>query len=105
WSEVGVGLRAGAPSNGSPVPPAGSIVVRRTGGVAGVTREETLDLASNPEASELAQMLARMPEAGSQPDQPDRFSYTFVVSGRSITVAEQDLTGELHELVSKVLGS
>ncbi|MGH3425683.1 MAG: protealysin inhibitor emfourin, partial [Nocardioidaceae bacterium] len=105
WKEVGVGNRSGAPSDGSSGTPAGTIVVRRTGGFAGTAREEQLDLSTSPLAGEVADLLSNAPEATApgQP-QPDRFTYTISVSGRQITVAEQDLTPELSRIVEMVLG-
>lgn len=104
WDEVGVGLRAGPPHDNTDGEPAGAIVVRRTGGIAAVVREASIDLASSSYASQVSDLLSNVARAGTSEPQPDRFSYTFVVSGRRIVVGEQDLTPELRRVVDLVLG-
>src|SRR5699024_8839223 len=105
WDQVGVGNRAGPAADGASGPDvAGSVVVRRSGGVAGAVREGRLDLPSSAYGRTVVDQLARSAHVRSSAPQPDRFTYTIAVSGRRITVAEQDLTDELSQVVRLVLG-
>lgn len=107
WDEVGVGLRSGPAGDGAPRTTPGTLVVRRTGGFTGGVRESEIDLASSPDSDEISALLATTQATTPLPSEPlpDRFSYTFDVSGRRVTVAEQDLTPELTRVVELVLGN
>lgn len=87
-------------------PATGIVSVRRTGGLAGAVVEGTADLASDPDAREIIALLddIDLDAVPSSPPQPDRYVYRLGVSGRTVTVAEQNLTPELQRVVDLVLG-
>jgi hypothetical protein len=82
-----------------------TVAVRRTGGFAGTTKVGQLDLNSDPEASEVRNLLMRVgrQEITSTRPAPDRFVYTVEYGDWRFTVPEQDLTPELRRLVQVVL--
>ena len=82
------------------------VVVRRTGGFAGLRTSGELDLdGDDPRAPEAAGLVDRVDLAvvGSGPPQPDRYVYDFDLCGDAATVAEQHLTSELRRLADLVL--
>lgn len=83
------------------------VEVRRTGGLLGRTETGTVDLRTeDPRAGLVAELVTRVDFAAftSSAGQPDRFVYTFRLSGREVRVPEQELTGELRRLARVVLG-
>ncbi len=116
WSEVGVLPSAAAeappssPSSSSAETPA-RVVVRRSGGIAGTTRQAELDLNDDRRGPEIRRLLARAdlqdrPAADRQPatrSQPDRFVYTVEYAGVQVTVGEQDLGPDLGQVVKIVM--
>lgn len=115
WEQVGVtpGVAA-TPAPPTPAPeglptdpaPDGVVSVRRTGGFAGLVREEVVDLAGDdPRAPELRGLLARRPLPGAVEGAPypDGYVYTVRVDGDEATVPEQALTGDLARIVHLVL--
>jgi hypothetical protein len=83
------------------------ITVTRTGGFAGLRTERSVDTDGRPDAAEWEELVrtAGLDAAPASPPQPDRFTYRIDVDGRTVTVAEQDLTGPLHTLVQRVLAA
>jgi hypothetical protein len=80
--------------------------VRRTGGIAGLTIEGEVDLASeDPRAATARDLLGRLDLTMSSPTEtfPDAFSYTFEVGGRSVTVPQQQLSDDQRRLADLVL--
>ena len=132
WVEVGV-LEVPAPDDvpadvapvhpgpATPLPPADSpsdspapttpvpqrVAVRRSGGFTGQIRSAELDLAADPRADELRQLLDRvdLQQVTRSSAAPDRFVYTVEVGEQSVTVGEQDLPPDLQRVVQIVLGS
>jgi hypothetical protein len=114
WQEVGLlgDATPGAPTGGAPgnrdSPVAtGTLVVRRSGGFAGIVREGHLDLDRDEHvAGEARDLLARV-DFSALPDtapRPDRFVYDFELPSASARVHEPDLTPELAQLARLVLG-
>lgn len=103
WRTVGV-----SPSDSPPRTGASPRVVhvRRTGGIAGMTVEGEIDLATSAVGAEVARLLARtsLTALAASSPQPDRFVYHLRVDRQEVSVAEQDLTPELARVVSLVLG-
>jgi hypothetical protein len=102
--EVGAGTGGETASGGRPDPD-GRVVVRRSGGFAGMVVSGQVELGSDPRTSEIQQLLSRinLRSVGSAPPQPDRFVYSFWVSGEEVVVGEQELTPELSRLAHLVL--
>ncbi|WP_375425606.1 protealysin inhibitor emfourin [uncultured Friedmanniella sp.] len=113
WQQVGVIATdvAGTPAPTTPpvdVAPAEQarrLAVRRTGGFAGATRRGELDLDDDPRGPQLRQLLQRADLTTLSPGaaSPDRFVYTVALDAWQLTLPEQDLTPELHEVVRIVL--
>jgi Zn-dependent metalloprotease len=108
WDEVGV--------TGSPTPPpvprprpgqAGEVVVRRSGGFAGLVKEGSVDLESDdPRVPEVRSLVDRIDFAAVDPGgpAPDRFVYLFRYAESECQVHEPALTSDLRELARLVLG-
>ncbi len=118
WAEVGLPVPAGAGSgaagtpgagdNGTGAPDAGSgglVVVTRSGGFVGRVQQAEARLGEDPRTADLERLLARVDLAAVAPSrpQPDRYVYTFEVSGQQVVLGEQDLTPELAELARLLL--
>jgi len=111
WEQVGV-LGADAPT-GSPTPPvdavpasaARTVAVSRSGGFAGLVRAGQLDLDGDPQGAEVRELLLRADLSALSSGTPaaDRFVYTLAVDDWSLTLPEQDLGPELHQVVRIVL--
>ena len=113
WAAVGVtAAETVAPATGSgPVaagsPADGVVLVRRSGGFAGMTTARQVDLAGDdPGLDDLRDLVARVDlrqVAGGDP-LPDMFVYEFRI-GRSgpVRVPEQQLTPDLRDLAQRVL--
>lgn len=82
------------------------ISVRRTGGFAGGVRSAELDLSSDPQGEEIRRLLRQvnLTQIMSSRPRPDRFVYTVEYGQVRLTVHEQDLTPELHQVIRLVLG-
>jgi hypothetical protein len=126
WGEVGVKVlvpsaggavgsgRSATPSpRSTPSPPADPagvpdddrVIVRRTGGFAGIERRGEVRLGDDPRTPEVEQLLAHIDlraVVATEP-QPDRFVYSFRLRGQQVTLAEQSLTPELEQLARLVL--
>lgn len=110
WEGVGVrpGETGAVPAAESA--PAGSptlVVVRRSGGFAGLTQEGAVDVAgSDPRAADVRGLCERIDlrsARGGRP-MPDMFVYTFEVYGAApVTIPEQHLTNDLRKLAKLVL--
>jgi Zn-dependent metalloprotease len=106
WSQVGVGATSVVPSAGGTPSAAGVVRVRRTGGIAGLTLEGSVDLgADDPRASSARELVDRLDLAAppGTDEFPDAFSYTFEVAGRSVTVPQQSLTPDQRALADLLL--
>jgi len=118
WQQVGVLTAADGPATPpAPAPAAAAtipsadarrVAVSRSGGFAGVTRAGQLDLEGDPQGAEVRALLQRADLAGLATPSvgaagPDRFVYTLALDDWQLTVPEQDLTPELHQVVQIVL--
>lgn len=113
WAAVGVTALAGSsrqPAHSAAArdperPPL--VVVRRTGGLAGLISEGRVNLDTQDDrAPELRELVDRVDvEAvdGGEAAQPDRYVYDFELCGASCRVAEQRLTSELRRIAELVL--
>ncbi|HEY0487781.1 MAG TPA: protealysin inhibitor emfourin [Mycobacteriales bacterium] len=82
------------------------ITVTRSGGLAGLRLERSVDTAGRPDAAEFEELVrsARLGAVGpAKTGQPDRYSYRVDVDGHTVTLGEDDLSGPLHTLVERVL--
>ncbi|MEU0686020.1 protealysin inhibitor emfourin [Streptomyces uncialis] len=82
------------------------IVVRRTGGFAGIERRAEVDTAGRADAAdwhELAERALTGARAVPGTGVPDGFSYQVTVDGRTLHCADPTLTDAQRELVSRVL--
>jgi hypothetical protein len=85
------------------------VVVRRTGGFAGLRATGQLDLGGeDPRAPEVASLVQRV-DLGSvagagEPPHPDHYVYDFDLCGACATVPEQHLTDDLRRIAEIVLG-
>ncbi len=113
WMTVGV-LGAPAPVVGPPsatdqiapsTAPPETVAVRRSGGVTGRTRTGELDLTDDPDGEQVRHLLMRveLQQFSIADPSPDRFVYTVVYGDWQLTVAEQNLTPELTQVVQIVL--
>jgi hypothetical protein len=112
WEEVGISVSSGVPASagsgvgaGGAGAEAGTVVVKRSGGFAGVSQSGEVRLGDDPRTPEIESLLSRidLQTVTPAPPQPDRFVYMFYVQGQQVTVAEQALTPELSRLASLVL--
>jgi hypothetical protein len=115
WQQVGVvstSSTTGTPlepvergSEPSPVP--SRVVVRRTGGFAGMVAEGAVDLdGDDPRAPQVRILITRIDFASItvEPPQPDRYIYSFLLGDREAArVPEPQLTGDLELLARIVL--
>lgn len=111
WASVGVGARAAdAPPRGEGIDPNAPLLVRRTGGFAGLVRERRTSLAELPRSDRRAwtglladRTLAALATA-SRPT-PDAFCYGVVCQAAEVDVevAEHDLPGHLRALLERTL--
>ena len=117
WEQVGV-LTVDAPTEPAPTDPppvdpapplpaqqAQKVAVRRSGGFAGTVRSGELDLDGDPQGPEVRQLLlqAGLDQLIPSSPAPDRFTYTVALGDWQLSVPEQDLTPELHQVVRIVL--
>jgi len=111
WAAVGVVPGASSAPRPRPgVDAPAELVVRRSGGFAGMTLEGRCDLAGeDATAREARDLLDRSDLQGgtgatSGDPMPDRFVYTFELPGRALVrVPEQHLTPDLRRLADLVL--
>lgn len=107
WDTVGVG-EAPASTDGVATRPTSTVVVRRTGGFAGMVREGAVDLGSGDDrAGELRGLVDRVDTHafGDGVGKPDAFVYDFDLCGDRCRVPEPSLTGELRRIAELVLES
>ena len=113
WTTVGVGATAPAPTRSSPKPPVdqqSELLLRRTGGFAGIPRQRQARLADLPARDRrtwqglLADDLLPRLAAGSSP-RPDAFAYcvTCVAVELDVEVAEPDLPERIRRLFERTL--
>jgi Zn-dependent metalloprotease len=107
WEGVGVSLTGGSTGNGSPTHRADTVAVTRSGGFAGIRQTGEATLGDDPRTPEIESLLGRIDFGAVAPPQPmpDRFVYTFHVQGEQVSVGEQDLTPDLQQLASLLLGT
>ena len=109
WQQVGVTGGASTPVPGPVGAGAVDVVrVKRSGGFAGRTEEGAVSLDGADESVRL--LVARIDldaaaaDAAAYRQMPDMFIYTFqVADGDPVTLPEQALSGDLHELAALVL--
>jgi Zn-dependent metalloprotease len=107
WTAVGVTAAKGSTSKRGTGAAPSSVIVRRTGGFAGITRTGEVDLeGDDPRVARVRRLVQRtdFTALGSQTTTSDAFSYTFSLPDREeVTVAEQELTHDLRRLVELLL--
>ncbi|HEY0889110.1 MAG TPA: protealysin inhibitor emfourin [Nocardioides sp.] len=114
WDQVGVTPMAGSadqPSHsaaGRDPAPSPIVFVRRTGGLAGMISEGSVNLETRDErVPELQALVERVDVAAvgerAPAPAPDRFVYDFDLCGASCQVGEQDLTQELRRIADLLL--
>ena len=106
WTTVGVTPGASAASSAGASTAGTSVVVRRSGGFAGLTKEGAVDLESDdPRVPEVRSLVDRIDFTTVEPGrpQPDRFVYRFRYATIECQVQEQELTPDLHQLAAIVL--
>ncbi len=120
WQQVGVGSSAATPES-VPAPTPGQagqdeagvpsrVVVRRSGGIAGMVAEGEVDLdGDDPRAPQVRVLIMRIDFASitvAPPPQPDRYVYSFLLGDREAArIPEPQLTGDLEQLAHIVLDS
>lgn len=114
WQGVGVLAGAGSGEDGSGPQSAAEdpelpdvVEVCRSGGLLGRTETGRVDLRTeDPRAGLVAELVTRVDFSAftGGGGQPDRFVYTFRLSGHEVRVGEHELTGELRRLARVVLG-
>jgi len=105
WAAVGVapGVPTGGGAGGGTADRV--VVVTRSGGFAGITRQGRLRLGGDPRTPEAERLLGGIDLHRVQPSRPvpDAFVYEFFVDGEAVTIGERDLTPELVALADLVL--
>ena len=92
------------------------VVLTRTGGVAGLRREWTVETDTQPDPGHWAELVTRLPwrpadrtahqpAATEQSSRPDQFQYRIRCDQREISLAESQLTGPWRELVDQVIAA
>jgi hypothetical protein len=106
WDQVGVTGRGSSSGGGSSTPPPSVVAVTRSGGFAGLRQSGELTLGEDPRTPQVQSLLDRIDFAAVMPTepQPDRFVYTFNLGGQEVVLGEQDLTPDLNELATVLLG-
>ena len=106
WDEVRVTQGGGSSGGGSSSPATGVVTVTRSGGFAGIRQSGELTLGEDPRTPEVQSLLGRIDFSSvtSTSPQPDRFVYIFNLGGQEVVVGEQDLTPDLNELATVLLG-
>jgi Zn-dependent metalloprotease len=106
WDQVEVSANGGSSGGGSSTTPSGIVTVTRSGGFAGIRQSGELTLGEDPRTPEVQSLLDRIDLDAVMPTepQPDRFVYTFNLGGQEVVVGEQDLTPDLNELATFLLG-
>ena len=110
WATVGLAGDAG-PAHPVPqrtTPGQTTVTIRRSGGLAGTTREVTVDVADLPPAlaTELTGYLQQARPQEPAAARPDAFSYqlTWHPDGPDLRVPEHDLPDPVRQLISDALG-
>src|SRR3954452_2035561 len=106
WEQVKVSPNGASSGGGSSTIPSGVVTVTRSGGFAGIRQTGELTLGEDPRTLEVQSLLDRIDLDAVMPTepQPDRFVYTFNLGGQEVVVGEQDLTPDLNELATFLLG-
>lgn len=105
WDAVGVGHPAPATADSPRV--SGEVRVVRSGGFAGMVREDAVDLAApDLRARQVRELVGRIDFAHLDEGEPrpDRFVYLFCTPRGDCRVGEADLTADLRRLAALVLG-
>lgn len=106
WEQVGVapGL-ATTPTAPREAGPAAIVRVKRSGGFAGRTEEGQVSLDQDVQALlDRIDFEAATARSTAYKQMPDMFNYTFqVADGDPVTLSEQAMSGDLHELAALVL--
>ena len=109
WSRVGIAPGAGGRSAPAPAPSTDVVRVRRSGGFAGMTTSQEVDLSdADPSLDDLRDLVARVDLSGfgGGAPMPDMFVYEFQLGGAApVQVPEQQLTPDLRALADRVLGA
>ncbi|MET9392138.1 protealysin inhibitor emfourin [Streptomyces sp. NPDC006624] len=82
------------------------ILVRRTGGFAGIERHAEVDTSGRPDAAEWHALAERAVAAGRGTPPigvPDGFSYQITVDDTTVYASDPRLTEEQRRLISRVL--
>ncbi|WP_125772988.1 M4 family metallopeptidase [Antribacter gilvus] len=109
--EVEPGAGTGVPLEPGAEAERGAVVVRRSGGITGITLEGVLylDDDGDPRTPEVRVLVHRINfravahDLGGEPSHPDAFLYTFLCDGERADVPEQHVTPDLHRLAELVL--
>lgn len=107
WDAVGVVPGSTLPSSSGRGTREGEVRVVRSGGFAGIVREDAVDLAApDPRARQVRELVDRIDFARLDEDepQPDRFVYLFCTPRGDCRVGEASLTTDLRRLAGLVLG-
>jgi hypothetical protein len=106
WERVGVSGERDSSGGGPSTTPSGVVAVTRSGGFAGIRQSGELTLGEDPRTPEVQSLIERIDFSAVAPPtpQPDRFVYTFNLGGQEVVVGEQDLTPDLNELATVLLG-
>lgn len=92
------------------------VALTRTGGVAGLRREWTVETDTQPDPGHWAELVSRLPwsqanrtahqpASTEQSSPPDQFQYRIRCDQREIRLAESQLTGLWRELVDQVIAA
>ncbi|WP_231919887.1 protealysin inhibitor emfourin [Microlunatus soli] len=107
WTGVGVlqasGSDTGATTSGTGT--GGSFVVRRSGGVTGITRQTEVDL-DTAAGRQIRDLLDRVDLGGisATGGRPDRFSYHLEYGDRQLTIGETELPPEIDQAIKIAFG-
>jgi Zn-dependent metalloprotease len=106
WTTVGVTPGSSSTAAPAPAAPASAVEVVRSGGIAGIRKQGSVDLDSDdPRASRVRELVDRIDFAAvpAAEPRPDRFTYQFRHRDAECTVAEPALTPDLRDLADLVL--
>jgi Zn-dependent metalloprotease len=107
WTTVGVTPGSSAKAAPAQAAPAAAVEVVRSGGIAGIRKQGSVDLDSDdPRAARARELVDRIDFAAvpAPEPRPDRFTYRFRHRDAECTVAEPALTPDLRDLADLVLG-
>jgi hypothetical protein len=107
WTTVGVTPGSSPQAAPAPAAPASAVEVVRSGGIAGIRKQGSVDLDSDdPRATRARELVDRIDFAAvpTPEPRPDRFTYQFRHRDAECTVPEPALTPDLRDLAELVLG-